>query len=1008
MLTTGSRLYSIVRCNAALGPLAVCCCLLLPNGQLQRAGGAEPGENSHFIVIGAIELPGAPKIYRINTDGSNRVLLRLGGFDPALSPDGKQIAFMGTGNEKTGLYLINIDGSGLKQIAQNSGGISSWLAPRWSPDGKRIAFCTPFPDAMFVVDVDGNNLRRVGIGGGLFPNWSPDGRQLLFTRISDGPPNLFVIDVDDIEHKRLLDGTATMGTWSPDGQWLAYVVMEGKRAGLYVAEADGTLPKRLAGGPNEITINPEWSRDSKRIFFTWMAGIETKEVSEILAREAAGLEAIDNSERPAPSAVHVIDLDGQNLRRITNADSMEYSGGSLLYIQGHSEWSDLAERRMPTTSWEEVPAPKAAIPVKEKNKAAIEWVKQIGGIILTEPDPTQPYAVVLNGCPITDDDFARIGELTNMEGLHLTKIEISDAGLRHIAEFKNLRTLLISEVEITDEGLKTLAKSKTLRKLHLHESKVTDAGLRYLQPLESLQVLGLPKAQIADSTLRILHEIDKLNLIDTSDLRGTQVTDTGLRELAGRDEIKTLNLQNTAITDAGLDVIATLNKLETLNLESTKVTDEGLSKLVGLPNLQTIYLHGTAVTHVGVQELKHNIPELVVFPRRLGIPPLTVGEQKAIRWAENLGGTARERWSGTDADLPLTQINLENSQVTDADLNLLATLNGVDHLYSLILRMTRVTDAGLKDVTKLSTLRRLDLGDTKVTDAGIGALAELQELKSLDLGGTPVTGVGLEPLSKLKQLAFLNLRGSRISDAGLKNVGALKNLESLDLDDTGVTASGLRNLAGLTRLQNLRLDLEAGRGRQAQMTTVAKLHALREAGLLHAIEQTEPRHGSVGPRPTTAEGITNLTLYDNWLTDAALREFADFKNVQDIQLDGSKISDSGLKTVGTFKQLRRLSLSNTRVTDAGLKELAGLTALQDLKLEGTQVGDPGLKFIGGLKSLQWLDLANTEVTDKGLKELTELKQLQRLLLYGTNVTKAGLTDLRKALPQLRVVHPLVP
>ena len=317
----------------------------------------------------------------------------------------------------------------------------------------------------------------------MFPNWSPDGKQLLFTRMSDGPPKLYVIDVDGIEHRKLLDGTATMGTWSPDGQWLAYVVQYSKLAGLYVAKADGTEPKRLAGGPNEITLNPEWSRDSKQIFFTWMAGIKHMEVEQILEREAAGLNEIDNSERPAPSAVHVIDLDGKNLRRITNADTMEYSGGSLLYIQGHSEWSDLAERRMPSTSWEEVPAPKAAMAVKEENRAAIEWVKKIGGVILRAPDPTQPYAIALNGCPITDDDLARIGELTNMEGLHLTKIEVSDAGLRHIAEFKNLRALIISGVEITDEGLKTLAKSKTLRELLLYESKVTDAGcLLYTSP----------------------------------------------------------------------------------------------------------------------------------------------------------------------------------------------------------------------------------------------------------------------------------------------------------------------------------------------------------------------------------------------------------------------------------------------------------------------------------------------------------------------------------------------
>ena len=162
--------YSVARFGVVFVTLAACFCPLLTDRQQHHAMGAEPGEVSQFIVIGSIELPRALKIYRINTDGSIRVLLKSGGFNPALSPDRKQVAFISAGSQKPGLYLINTDGSGLKRIAQNAEGTSPWMAPRWSPDGKQIAFCDPFGDAMFVVDADGSNLRRIGLGGGLFPN----------------------------------------------------------------------------------------------------------------------------------------------------------------------------------------------------------------------------------------------------------------------------------------------------------------------------------------------------------------------------------------------------------------------------------------------------------------------------------------------------------------------------------------------------------------------------------------------------------------------------------------------------------------------------------------------------------------------------------------------------------------------------------------------------------------------------------------------------------------------
>ena len=53
--------------------------------------------------------------------------------------------------------------------------------------------------------------------------------------------------------------------------------------------------------------------------------------------------------------------------------------------------------------------------------------------------------------------------------------------------------------------------------------------------------------------------------------------------------------------------------------------------------------------------------------------------------------------------------------------------------------LTHVTDAGLRHLTGLSELRRLDLGDTAVADAGLRHLTGLSELRRLDLSRTEVT-----------------------------------------------------------------------------------------------------------------------------------------------------------------------------------------------------------------------------------------------------------------------------
>lgn len=59
-----------------------------------------------------------------------------GGMDPAISPDGSQIAFSRVGNDN-GIFLINSDGSNERKIFGERDGL---MSPKWSPDGKWIVF----------------------------------------------------------------------------------------------------------------------------------------------------------------------------------------------------------------------------------------------------------------------------------------------------------------------------------------------------------------------------------------------------------------------------------------------------------------------------------------------------------------------------------------------------------------------------------------------------------------------------------------------------------------------------------------------------------------------------------------------------------------------------------------------------------------------------------------------------------------------------------------------------
>jgi Leucine-rich repeat (LRR) protein len=162
----------------------------------------------------------------------------------------------------------------------------------------------------------------------------------------------------------------------------------------------------------------------------------------------------------------------------------------------------------------------------------------------------------------------------------------------------------------------------------------------------------------------------------------------------------------------------------------------------------------------------------------------------------------------------IKDLTLCNTKVTDAglanltDLRQLSRLHliggfsdtGLEHverlprLRELSLRGTRVTDDGLKRLLGFGRLQHLDLSRTQVTDAGLQHLERFTELQHLDLSDTRVTDTGLEHLTQLKELRTLDLHDTKVTDAGLRHLNCLRELGELWLEGTRTTDSGMSEL----------------------------------------------------------------------------------------------------------------------------------------------------------------------------------------------------------------------
>jgi dipeptidyl aminopeptidase/acylaminoacyl peptidase len=231
--------------------------------------------------------------------------------DPQLSPDGARIVFTVTELDSESkkrfqhLWLVPADGGEPRQLTSRA---TRDVEPRWSPDGRTIAFVSnragpsqapekKSPSQLWLLPADGGEATRLtemessvhGI------DWSPDGGKLLFLapetpgeeekklrerggiNVVDRFVKMRQIWVVDIHTRRCRQLTRDRSSkaqarWSPDGE---RIVFEQRRtptcnhdyqAALWVMDGDGRNRRKLTRGKTCDT-RPRWSPDGKKIAF---------------------------------------------------------------------------------------------------------------------------------------------------------------------------------------------------------------------------------------------------------------------------------------------------------------------------------------------------------------------------------------------------------------------------------------------------------------------------------------------------------------------------------------------------------------------------------------------------------------------------------------------------------------------------------------------------------------------------------------------------------------------
>ena len=221
-------------------------------------------------------------------------------YSPAISPDGKWLAFASNRLQNAELYLMDLNTRSLRQLTHTDE-LDEYM-PAFSPDGKSIAFVTertrggmmlppvqasgsdPSSASIYLMDIDGRNQRPVidVEGAHRAPVFSPDGKRIAFESRAPAQENestpggvdnsdtleIYIVQTDGTNQTQLTHNSVDDGhpTWAPNGKQIAFTSMVDDIYQIFSVNAEGGAVKQLTY-EDASHYQPTFTSDGKQIIY---------------------------------------------------------------------------------------------------------------------------------------------------------------------------------------------------------------------------------------------------------------------------------------------------------------------------------------------------------------------------------------------------------------------------------------------------------------------------------------------------------------------------------------------------------------------------------------------------------------------------------------------------------------------------------------------------------------------------------------------------------------------